>query len=183
MRLTELQIKALKPDKIRYAISDGRGLALEVMPTGGASWRYRYQFKGKTERVSLGKYPLVSLKAARSKRDELAKVVHEGVSPAKQKQLEKFSLANSTSVADFSELYFTEVIQKDRKDTKQLRRYLVDEICPAFGTWALMTCPPISHPLITGVSRFWFCFEILFSSPSPPRLCGCGKRSLLSISA
>jgi hypothetical protein len=29
----------------------------------------------------------VSLKAARSKRDELAKAVHEGVSPAKQKQL------------------------------------------------------------------------------------------------
>jgi hypothetical protein len=25
--------------------------------------------------------------------------------------------------------------------------------------------PPISHPLITGVSRFWFCFEII-SQPS-----------------
>ena len=41
--------------------------------------------------------------------------------------------------------------------------------------------PPFSHPLIIGVSRFWFCFEILFSSPS--RLCGCGKRTLLSTSA
>jgi hypothetical protein len=81
MPLTELQIKALKPDKTRYAKSDGRGLAIEVMPTGAASWRYRYQFNGKTEKISLGKYPLVSLKAARSKRDELAKAVHEGVSP------------------------------------------------------------------------------------------------------
>jgi Arm DNA-binding domain len=118
-------------------VSDGRGLALEVMPTGGASWRYRYQFKGKTEKVSLGKYPLVSLKAARSKRDELAKAVHEGISPAKQKQLEKFALANSTSVVDFSERYFKEVIERDRKDTKQLRRYREKEIYPAFGTWAL----------------------------------------------
>lgn len=42
MPLSELQIKALKPRAIRYAVSDGRGLALEVMPTGGASWRYRY---------------------------------------------------------------------------------------------------------------------------------------------
>lgn len=136
MPLTELQIKALKPQQIRYAVSDGRGLALEVMPTGAASWRYRYQFKGKTEKVSLGKYPLVSLRAARSKRDELAKAVHEGVSPAKQKQLENFA-ANSTSVADFSERYFKEVIEKDRKDTKQLRRYLEKQIYPAFGSWAL----------------------------------------------
>jgi hypothetical protein len=67
MALTELQIKALKPQAIRYSVSDGRGLALEVMPTGAASWRYRYQFKGKTEKVSLGQYPLVNLKAARSK--------------------------------------------------------------------------------------------------------------------
>jgi hypothetical protein len=42
MPLTELQIKGLKPQEIRYAVSDGRGLALEVMPTGADSWRYRY---------------------------------------------------------------------------------------------------------------------------------------------
>jgi integrase len=137
MPLSELQIKALKPRAIRYAVSDGRGLALEVMPTGGASWRYRYQFKGKTEKVSLGKYPVVSLKAARLKRDEFAKTVHEGESPARQKQLEKFALANATSLRDFSERYFKEVIERDRKDTKQLRRYLEKEIYPAFGDVSL----------------------------------------------
>jgi hypothetical protein len=41
--------------------------------------------------------------------------------------------------------------------------------------------PPISQPLITRVSRFWFSSEIISQPPS--RLCGCGKRSLLSISA
>ncbi|WP_207231753.1 tyrosine-type recombinase/integrase [Edaphobacter modestus] len=133
MPLTELQIKALKPRDIRYVVSDGRGLALEVMPTGSASWRYRYQFKGKTEKVSLGKYPMVSFKAARLKRDEFAKAVHDGESPARQKQLEKFALANATSLRDFSERYFKEVIERDRKDTKQLRRYLEKEIYPAFG--------------------------------------------------
>jgi len=137
MPLSELQIKALRSRDIRYAVSDGRGLALEVMPTGGASWRYRYQFKGKTEKVSLGKYPMLSLKAARLKRDEFAKAVHNGESPAKQKQLEKFALANATSLRDFSERYFKEVIERDRKDTKQLRRYLEKEIYPAFGDLSL----------------------------------------------
>ena len=72
MPLTDAEIKSLRPKEQRYARSDGRGLALEVMTTGAASWRYRYQFKGKTEKVSLGPYPLVSLKQARLKRDELA---------------------------------------------------------------------------------------------------------------
>ncbi len=39
MPLTDVQIKRLKPRADRYAISDGRGLALQVMPAG-VSWRY-----------------------------------------------------------------------------------------------------------------------------------------------
>lgn len=60
------------------------GLALEVMPTGVASWRYRYQSKGKTEKVSLGQYPMPSLKEARTKRDELATLAFRGESPARR---------------------------------------------------------------------------------------------------
>jgi integrase len=134
MPLTDAEIKRLPPEKKRYIRSDGRGLAIEVMPTGAASWRYRYQFRGKTEKVSIGPYPLVSLKEARHKRDELAAMVFRGESPARQKQLEKSALANATSVREFAERYFTEVIQRDRKNPIQLRRYLQNEIYPAFGS-------------------------------------------------
>jgi integrase len=137
MPLTELQIKNLKPRDKRFAVSDGRGLALEVMSTGAASWRFRYQLKGKTEKVSLGPYPILSLKEARIRRDELAAMVFRGESPARQKQLEKFAMANSTSVQDFAERYFTEVIEKHRKNPIQLRRYLKNEIYPAFGSMAV----------------------------------------------
>ena len=48
--------------------------------------------------------------------------------------------------------------------------------------WRYSTCrcdlPRFSQPLIAGVSRFWFCSEIISQQPS--RLCKCGKRSLLS---
>ncbi len=107
------------------------------MPTGIASWRYRYQFKGKTEKVSLGQYPLLSLKEARTKRDEFAMVVFRGESPARQKQLGKVALASATTVRDFCERYFKEVIQKDRKDATQLRRYLEKEIYPTFGSTSM----------------------------------------------
>lgn len=137
MSLTDVQIKRLELRKDRYAVSGGRGLALEVMPTGAKSWRFRYQFKGKTEKISLGQYPLLSLKEARTKRDECAMAVFRGESPARQKQLEKVALASASSVKDFSERYFTEVIEKDRKDAAQIRRYLEKEIYPAFGSMSM----------------------------------------------
>lgn len=44
MALTELTLKALKPTGKRYSVSDERGLSIEVYPTGGKAWRYRYPF-------------------------------------------------------------------------------------------------------------------------------------------
>ncbi len=106
MPLTDMQIKRLELRKDRYAVSDGRDLALEVMPTGAKSWLFRYQLKGKTEKISLGQYPLLSLKEARTKRDECAMAVFRGESLPKQKQLEKVALASASSVKDFCERLF-----------------------------------------------------------------------------
>src|ERR1019366_10336374 len=72
MALTDAGIKALKPRTARYMVSDGRGLSLDILPSGKMSWLYRYFLNGKYGRVSLGRYPDLTLKAARGKRDELA---------------------------------------------------------------------------------------------------------------
>ena len=55
MALTDTAIKALKPQAKRYLVTDDRGLSLEVYPTGGMAWRYRYRLNGKLEKVALGK--------------------------------------------------------------------------------------------------------------------------------
>ena len=134
MLLTDLKIKSLKPRERRYLVSDGRGLSLEIQPKGTTSWQFRYRFKGKTEKIGLGRYPMISLKEARAKRDELAMMVFHGESPLRQKQLEKLAVGNTSTVQDFCERYFKEVIQKDRKDPTDLRRYLDKEIYPALGS-------------------------------------------------
>ena len=51
-------------------MTDGRGLCLEVLPSGNFSWVFRYRFKGRPEKVSLGRYPDLSLKSARIGRDK-----------------------------------------------------------------------------------------------------------------
>lgn len=80
MALTELTLKTLTPRDKRYTVNDSRGLSIEVMPSGVLSWRYRYRLRGKLEKVVLGKYPALSLKAAREERDQRAQMVVRGES-------------------------------------------------------------------------------------------------------
>jgi integrase len=137
MPLTDTAIKAMKPRPKRYTVSDERGLVLEVFPTGGMLWHYRYRLDGKQERVTLGRYPALSLKLARGQRDERATMVALGQSPAQQKQLAKSAAADATSVSDFGERFFREIVSKDRKDVSIPRRYLDKAIVPAIGTKAV----------------------------------------------
>ena len=78
MALTDTQIKALKPRASRYLVSDGRGLSLDILPSAVTTWTYRYRRNGKQLKVTLGRYPDLSLKAARAKRDDLAAQVAQG---------------------------------------------------------------------------------------------------------
>jgi integrase len=134
MPLTDTAIKALKPKPNRYTVSDEKGLVLEVFPTGGMLWHYRYRLNGKQERVTLGRYPALSLKLARGQRDERATQVALGQSPARQKQLAKVAAADATTVSEFGERFFREIVAKDRQDVSIPRRYFDKSIVPAIGT-------------------------------------------------
>ena len=87
MPLTDTAIRALKPEARRYSRTDERGLVIEVFPTGGMLWHYRYRVNGKPERVTLGRYPALSLRQARLERDRREALVAQGQSPAAQKRL------------------------------------------------------------------------------------------------
>ena len=134
MALTETALKALKPRDKPYTLADERGLYVEVFPTGGKVWRFRYRVNGKQEKLTLGKYPALTLKNARIKRDEAAQAAAMGNSPAQQKQLAKVSAADATTVAEFGERFFRELVAKDRKDITMPRRYFDKAIVPAIGT-------------------------------------------------
>ena len=134
MALTDTALKALKPRERTYTVADDRGLYVEVFPTGGVVWRYRYRLNGKAEKLTLGKYPALTLKNARIKRDEAAQAAAMGTSPAEQKQLAKAAAADNTTVADFGERFFREIVAKDRADLTIPRRYFDKSIVPAIGT-------------------------------------------------
>ena len=80
MALTDTTLKSLKPKEKPYTLADNRGLYVEVFPTGGIVWRFRYRLGGKQEKLTLGKYPALTLKNARIKRDEAAQTAAMGAS-------------------------------------------------------------------------------------------------------
>jgi integrase len=134
MALTDTALKALKPKDKPYTLADERGLYVEVFPTGGIVWRFRYRINGRQEKLTLGKYPALTLKNARIKRDEAAQAAAMGESPAQQKQLAKVAAADATTVADFGERFFREIVAKDRQNMTSPRRYFDKSIVPAIGT-------------------------------------------------
>ena len=70
--------KGVKTDKA-YKIADGGGLYLEVTIKGAKYWRLRYRFNGKQKLLAIGVYPAISLKDARTKRDEAKKYLSQGI--------------------------------------------------------------------------------------------------------
>jgi integrase len=86
-RLTDISIRNLKPGPTRREISDhANGLFLISQPSGVRSFACRYRHAGKSIKLTLGKWPQMTLAAARKgaadAQDELAR----GNNPVKARQ-------------------------------------------------------------------------------------------------
>lgn len=86
--LSEAEIKRTKETGKRKLLFDGDGLYLEISPTGARLWRLKYRVDGQEKRMALGKWPEVSLEAARELRAEARKLVRGGVDPVSARKSE-----------------------------------------------------------------------------------------------
>jgi len=85
-KLTDKALRALKPRERIYNVADGDGLSIEIWPTGGMYWRFRYRYANKAKRLSLGVFPEVSLREARDNLAEARAKLRAGVDPSKDRQ-------------------------------------------------------------------------------------------------
>ena len=75
MPLTDMQCKAYKPEsKIKKYFNDS-GLYIEVSPKGNKSLKYKDKFLGKEKKLTIGKYPAITLTKARDARREAKKLL------------------------------------------------------------------------------------------------------------
>jgi len=86
MPLSDITIRAVVPGEKPIKKADERGLFLLVQPSGGKLWRLKYRFEGKEKKLGLGRYPDVSLKEARRRRDEAREKLAMGIDPGGEKK-------------------------------------------------------------------------------------------------
>lgn len=89
--LTDPAVRKAVPRDKPYKLADAGGLYLYVMPSGGRSWRCKYRFGGKEQRLVFGTYPDVTLKRAREMRDEAKGALKAGKDPALAAQRAKLA--------------------------------------------------------------------------------------------
>ena len=89
MALTNTEILKAKPGRKAVRFYDGSGLYLEVSPSGGKLWRWKYHFGGKEKRLGFGRYPDVPLASARKRREEARELLAEGVDPSAVRRAKK----------------------------------------------------------------------------------------------
>lgn len=97
MPLTDTAIRKAKPGEKPCKLFDGRGLFLLVTPTGAKWWRFRYRYADKEKLLSVGVYPEVGLKDARSRRDEARKLLAAGLDPGEHRKAKKAARADRAS--------------------------------------------------------------------------------------
>ena len=91
MALTDTAIRAAKPRDRDYKLADGHGLYLLVTKAGGKLWRFKYRSHGIERKLALGKYPDVTLGAARKARDEARTKAVSGDDPAAAKRRDRIA--------------------------------------------------------------------------------------------
>lgn len=120
--LNDTQIRNLKPETKPKKYADGGGLFLYIPPNGSKLWRLAYSFNGKAKLLSFGKYPIVSLKAARQKRDEAKRQLANGIDPGKyKKEMKKAAILgeNNTFEHTVQEWHETQTVHNSAKDRER----------------------------------------------------------------
>lgn len=91
MALTDTQIRQAKPRDKEYKLADSGGLYLLIRPNGSKLWKLKLRIHGREQKLSFGAYPQVSLKEARTRRDEAKVELSRGGDPVQRRRSEKIA--------------------------------------------------------------------------------------------
>jgi integrase len=147
MKLTDARVKALKPRPKTYALFDEdlRGFGIRVSPRGTKSFTFVYRLNGRKKRLSLGKFPFVSLADARAEAHKaLGAVKGERKDPRESREQGDPPKPGGLTVQKLTEHYLDSDRFKSAREASrhQFRTIIEDEIRPALGTRPLATVSP-----------------------------------------
>lgn len=136
MALTDISIRALVHGDKPIKKADEKGLFLLLQPSGGKLWRFKYRFNGKEKKLGLGRYPDVSLKEARRRRDEARQTLAMGIDPGEEKK--QVALSAALNAANSFEAVGNEYLGKMSRDKREAvtinkSKWLLSLMIPTIG--------------------------------------------------
>jgi integrase len=184
--LTDALIRGLKPpttDRTELTDAACRGLGLRVTPAGVKTFRFTFRLRGsgRVERVTIGRYPDVSLRIARAKADKLRQQVTAGENPSAHKRE-----AAARSFTALARRYLDEHARRHKRSAAKDDRNLRLHILPRWGNRDFTTItradvvalierlvsadkPVLAnhvHRLISGIFNFAMDFDLASANPA-----------------
>ncbi len=145
MPLSDTGIRNAKPGDKPIRMFDSGGLYLEIAPSGGKWWRFKYRYGGKEKRISLGVYPDTPLAKARDKRDEARKLLADGIDPGENKKAQRAAreaiAANSFEVVG-REWYAKQVPKWAATQAKKVKGIFENNLFPWLGARPISEIKP-----------------------------------------
>ena len=178
--LTDIAVRAAQPRAKPYKLFDEHGLYLFITPTGTRVWRLKYRRLRKEQVLTIGRYPQVSLKAARAQRDEARVLLVSGKDLRSARRAHVASHTHGSAVPVYSGRPFEVVAREWWADRKKSERWTEDyaelvmsqlerDVFPVRLTREMPADERVLHPLLSEPVGRWP-FEAL-TPPDVLELC------------
>lgn len=85
-QFTERFLASIKPQEKKFFVREGRGFALQVLPSGAKSFLYIFEIRKQKGYLKIGNYPPMSLSDARRAYNDAFNLVKSGIDPREQQK-------------------------------------------------------------------------------------------------
>lgn len=133
MKLTDRQIKNLKPKSQRYEVWEGNGFGIRVFPTGKKSWVYMYRFQRKTRRITFGSYPKITVAVAHAIYGKSLADLEKGIDPGASMVISNQENRLAPTVEGLAHEYIEKWAKPRKRSWKKDERMLTKDVIPFLG--------------------------------------------------
>lgn len=123
--------------------ADGDGLSVKVSRVGILTWYFTFRIGGRestSQRIKLGNYPDLSLKAAREKREQCRSWLAEGKNPKHQLSVTTKETLKPVTVKEAMDYWIREYAIHKRANVDKHTEQLKKHIFPYIGDYPLSMC-------------------------------------------
>lgn len=135
MKFTDRSIKALKLKSDRYEAweDNGKGFGIRVSPAGVKSWIFIYRFDGLARRMTLGRYPAMTLAEAHTAHSKANEEFRKGIDPGVLRTQANSDHRGSPTVAQLMDEYIEKWAKPRKRTWEEDARMLSKDVTPYLG--------------------------------------------------